>query len=100
MMKTAAVIDEWALMRVGVETTLRRRALQVSISVPTATEFFARVVGPNGASKVDIVVVGQMADMTQAVAVRQAQSIRGLSVMVMTANMSPSSKTRPVDKCE
>ncbi len=90
-MKTAAVIDEWALMRVGVETTLRRRSLKVSMSVSTATEFFARVVGPTGTSKVDLVVIGQMPDMTQAVAVRRAQAIPGLTVIVMTANMSPSS---------
>jgi DNA-binding NarL/FixJ family response regulator len=90
-MKTAAVIDEWSLVRVGVETTLRRRGLTVAVATATATEFFGRALTATGASRIDLVVIGSLADMTTIAAVRRAAQAAGLSVIVMTGTASPAS---------
>jgi two-component system NarL family response regulator len=82
------VVDEWAIMRMGLSSTLRRCGVNVVHSVTTATDLIAHVVA---AGDVDIVVIGAIADMPQKVAVRKATEIEGVRVLVLASNISPAS---------
>jgi DNA-binding NarL/FixJ family response regulator len=88
-MRTAVIVDEWALVRAGVELAMRQQGITVVLSVSTATELFSRI-GERSAEDrpIDVMVIGQLPDSTQNAAVRRAAAM-GVKVVALSANSSP-----------
>jgi DNA-binding NarL/FixJ family response regulator len=81
--KQAAVIDNWALVRLGVETSLRRAGIATVQSMPSVTGVLSTE------QQVDLVVVGQFTDMTQSAAVRRFAQMEGVGIIVLVSSVSP-----------
>lgn len=89
-MRTAAVVDEWALVRAGVELAMRQHGVGVTWSVSTASELFSRIGSADSDERpIDVVVIGQVSDATQVATVRRAASI-GIPVIALSASSLPS----------
>ena len=82
-MKQAAIIDNWALVRLGVETSLRRAGVTTVQSMATVTGVLST------AQHIDVVVVGQFSDMTQSAAVRRLAQIPEIGIIVLTSGATP-----------
>lgn len=90
-MRSAAVVDEWALVRAGVELAVKQHGAHVAMSVSTASELFSRL-GATPADderRIEAVVIGQARDTTQLAAVRRAAAL-GLPVIALTSSSIPS----------
>jgi DNA-binding NarL/FixJ family response regulator len=85
--RAAAVVDEWALVRAGIELAVRQQGAQVTLSVATASELFSRLDGDEE-RRVDVVVIGQLRDSSQLSAVRRA-ALLGVPVIALSANTTP-----------
>ncbi|MCU1393725.1 MAG: DNA-binding response regulator [Ilumatobacteraceae bacterium] len=81
-MKQAAVIDNWALVRLGVETALRRSGIATVQSMPSVTGVLSTE------QRIDLVVVGQITDMNQGAAVRRLAQL-GVGIIVLASSVSP-----------
>jgi DNA-binding NarL/FixJ family response regulator len=89
-MRTAAVVDEWALVRAGVELAMRQHGVGVTWSGSTASELFSRVGGTETDERpIDVVVIGQVSDATQVATVRRA-AVMGIPVIALSASALPS----------
>ena len=95
-MLTAAIVDQWGLIRLGIETSLRRSGVSVIGSATTATELFALLdqsddedSGVDHNRVVDIVVVGSTADVAQEAVIRRASCVRRARVIALTPVISP-----------
>jgi DNA-binding NarL/FixJ family response regulator len=85
--RAAAVVDEWALVRAGVELAIRQQGAHVTLSVATASELFSRLDGSDE-RRVDVVVIGQLRDSSQLSAVRRAAQL-DLPVIALSGNATP-----------
>jgi len=86
-LRAVAVLDEWALVRQGVEARMRRLGLRIVESAPTFHDFVAAMdAHPN--RSVDLVVVGQLPDVPQTTAIRRLIE-RGSRVLALSASSSP-----------
>lgn len=82
--KHAVVIDSWGIVRLGVESALRRAGVATVGSMSSVSGFLG---GDHG--QVDVVVIGQVADMTMTAAVRRLSSISDLGIIVLASAVSP-----------
>ena len=70
------MVDEWALVRAGVELAMRQHGIGVTWSVSTASELFSRIGSADSDVRpIEVVVIGQVSDATQVATVRRAASI-------------------------
>ena len=81
------MVDEWGLVRAGVELAIRQHGAQVTLSVATASELFSRVDADED-RRVDVVVIGQARDSSQLSAVTRAAAV-GLPVIALAATSAP-----------
>lgn len=87
-MKTAAAIDEWALLRGGIELTLRQFGIATEVSVATMSEFGTYASGDDDRPPVDFAVVGNVRDVTQLQAI-QRLSDAGIKVIALATVITP-----------
>ncbi|MCE9620932.1 MAG: response regulator transcription factor [Actinomycetia bacterium] len=88
-MRTAVALDDWALLRGGIEMTMRQHGISTVISVGTLSECVAQLNDRPGERQIDFIVVGQMKDSSQLAAVsRLAQT--GAKVIAITPCATPS----------
>ena len=88
-MRTAGVIDGWALMRGGVEMAMRRHGVSSEVSAATVNEYMTLLAGRGDQRPIDIVVVGRVSDATQAASVRRLAAT-GAMVIALTVCTAPS----------
>jgi DNA-binding NarL/FixJ family response regulator len=88
LVRSVGVVDEWSIMRTGIEALVRRCGLTVVRSVATATGLMApRTVR---ARALDLVVIGQVADMSQAALVaRVAAAHPHARIVCLAVQTSP-----------
>ncbi len=82
--KHAVVIDSWGIVRLGVESALRKAGVATVGSMSSVSAFLSSEHG-----QVDVVVIGQVADMTMTAAVRRLSSISDLGIIVLASAVSP-----------
>jgi DNA-binding NarL/FixJ family response regulator len=87
-MKTAAALDEWALLRGGIELTMQRFGIETAISAATMSQFSADSNQLDGSPAVDYAVVGQVRDVSQLEAVRRLTGL-GIRVIALTVCLTP-----------
>jgi DNA-binding NarL/FixJ family response regulator len=82
-------VDDWALVRAGVELAMRQHGVSVALSVSTASELFSGIGAADGGQRpIDVIVIGQVGDATQIAAVRRAALI-GIPVIALSASSLP-----------
>jgi NarL family two-component system response regulator LiaR len=84
----AGVIDEWALLRGGVELEMRRQGVSAEASAATMSEYMTMLQQRVGERPIDIAVIGQTSDATQPDAVRRLAAT-GATVIALAVRLAP-----------
>jgi DNA-binding NarL/FixJ family response regulator len=85
--RSVAVIDEWALVRQGVEARMRRLGLRVVAATTTFHDYISNIETQPSRSA-DLVIIGHMADIPQAPAIRRVADTRSY-VLALSSTTSP-----------
>jgi DNA-binding NarL/FixJ family response regulator len=85
--RSVAVVDEWALVRQGVEARMRRLGLRVVTATTSFHEYISGVEA-HPARAADLVVVGHLTDVPQAPAIRRIADA-GSYVLALSSSTSP-----------